>query len=1461
MRAPTTEQINSLTWVFQVDRVKNLPKEVPTRIEISGAQLLDAICSEKLLVRVVDASPELKEKPAIGVLTLGLTSLIHDATALEGDFEFTLESEYLSLMNSASDPEEKCSIEFVLRSSAPLGFPEDAGDWNIFSVKVDEVARLPPSLAAYGVTAAQDADSHPFTYSVHILGCKIGGGRLVLPPAGEEKKAGDKSLAQVKSKGAAEKLASTKSEKSEKAARREGGEAAPASSASSLAASSKGEFESDISHSRVFEEEDLPQRVDLDSDAQAPHVTWSAQREARFYRGRQFLSQLLCTVDSAAGLWAFVTLRPKRELDEKATKGGAKHAKAPPPKGKAATKVDSQALVEVCRRYTGRARIPLEDLRRAGACEVSGTFELESVQLAPANGEETLLSPAAILEGGDRAKKTETGSSLASSVDTPRDTFEENKTTLKIKIQLKFPLQPLEPRDLLPLAPSPDLSAKTAEGTSSSRVCCSASPQETRRERNEFARRGNGGGSWGGGPMPSQGSQLPWETFLSKRSLGEFKACVEKGIQWIAHEMSRNLPEDRQRLLARTLANEAEAVESERTQARSEKGRSETTLRPGEAGGTSSGTRGNSRQAAEGDRDPDPKELSSAFVQLLKANGCYDELFANIQRVVILVIRDRVRRDIGLAAAATAATRGYAARTLTEDMLQQKLDKFLSETFAFLVGTMQNIVNETSSHSQSLRQLAELYPPNSPLLSHVGAEGAEQAFARLAFEAEVTGDLARAIALHRRQLSPAERLEKPHGAAAASLWFALARLLLRCSESHVEEAEEVLWESIKAQGGTDKASSDTLLMLGCCRLHRGRYREAETAFSYSVKRCGGATRDTEFDPFPFSDERSHLCSSPFSSPAFALTVPPLRRQEERAQAAADGRGLSQGAATKREEEQRSEQRTRPPSFCVSDAKEEGRAPPPKILPLFCLSVCHYLAGNRAKFMKFLALTLKPAAIVEAERDLNEAECRQVAAGLRNLEEEKKTSEKAGSGAEDKLTVQNHANTKMWMEGLFDELEQMLPVFAKDTFYSPATVDYPTLSFLLMLLNFGLPTLCLSFVDRGDEFVHSQTAKSGLFTFIKAKALFLKKDFVGAARALRRLLGAEPRHRQALSLLAESYYRLRLVQVATHAFQQSIDFLEEPQDCVIYLRLGELMLMRKDYEQARAFYQKSLHYSTTSGGWLGVAVSLYRLGDLSAAVEAAITSNSQDRDRGETWGYLALCFLSLERSEEADMCTRFMIKKGLQRPQQQGGLAALGGAVTERKHSRIDPDNLFDDKTEITSIEWGGGLLVEVAHAYVGTRGPCGAETAETLARMVLEEEPGSPAARKVLAQALACQEHYEAALVELLTVMRCVVEEFKETWRRGLQRLHDLFYDAEDGVPEGARHSRGEQNFADEKHAAQLKLTEAFEQCQNLSLFCSRATAREASQIHRTLTEELSQLTLSSLAPGALSERELDSDL
>ncbi|KEP64578.1 UNVERIFIED_CONTAM: tetratricopeptide repeat-containing protein [Hammondia hammondi] len=1367
---------SSLTWSFQVKKIKNLPKEVPTQVEISGSHFLDGLCNKQVVFKIFDATPELKGRHVVAKAEVDATALIHESTELEKEILFSMESDYFALLGlSDEEVKETVSAEISITASAPLGPPEDRGDWNMFSVKVEEVCNLPSSLAHFGLNASQDLDCHPFTYSIHVLGAKIGGGSLMFPSVAVSEKT--EKTEQSSLLGKNEKAGRTS--KGVEVPEKKGGKKLPETrTKSSNEATSEG-----------------PEALSEGGPCvQSPAVSWGRNSETRFYRGRQFLSELLSTVDSVGGLWTYFLPRLKRERSEEKGKGNSKHGRVAP-RGKTATKGDtSQALYDACKHFAGRAWIPLDALRR-GEKEVEGSFEVVSFEFSR---DGRLPHLASALSSERSANKLESGTPE------PPATFADSGTRVKLRIQLRFPLQALEPR-CPPLFLPPSLASEKGESLSfasvSSAALSCAHARESEREKTSL-----------------RSSPFLWDSLPSKSSLREFEASVKQGVKWIARELSEHVSLEEQRILA-TAATRKTSKTREKTGVRLNRetphaGESPDSTERG-PGKAPSGNGDHTEEEGESEEERVRRE----FLQRLKENGCYDELFQKVKKSVTLVIRDKLRKDVSLATAVTTATRGRTPQTLTEDMLVQKLDKLLSETFVFLVDTMQQIINYTTTESHNLRELAALHPANVLCPGERESEGQEELLQRLAFESEVVDDVERSVQLHKQLIVLAEKRKDKK---AAVLWCSLARVLLRHGEHRVEEAEQALWESIRAQGSAEKASADTLLMLGSCCLHRQRYKDAEMAFASAVRRCGETETNAKAAALSGSPPAERL------SPSLSLSL--------------GGVGWHSGFARDHESGE-SQQEKSACSENASPRSSPASTMAPQVLPFFFLSVCHYLAGDTASFEKYLALAFKPAAFFESEKDLNDPPD--------ESEEEKPGNEKSGED------TQTSSTNPAWPEGIFDELEEMLPIFPKETFFEPATVDFPILGFLLLLLKFGLPSLCLSFFDRADDFVHSATSQSGLFTFVKAKALFLRKDFVGAARALREVLQSGPRHRQALALLAESYYRLHLVHPAVEIFLKSIDFLDQPRDSVIYLRLGELMLQQKNYEEAHKFYRKSLEYAITSEGWLGVAVSLYRLGNLPGALEAAMVSNGQDKDRGETWGYLALCLLSTDRVGEADMCTRFLIKNLKKNP--RGGLGVLGGATTEKIVRKIDPDLLLADCVETKYIDWGGGLLVEVADTYLRKKGHYGAQTAQALAERALHECPENAAAHKVLSQALAWQGQSEAALGELLSVMRYVVENFKDAYRQKRKCLYDLFYDVEEQQEAVHEEAKG---FTEQKLAVQAKLSEAYDQCQNLfPLLSSSEPIQEVARMHKKHLEELSRLTASSLEPGALTERELESDL
>ncbi|KFH02562.1 tetratricopeptide repeat-containing protein [Toxoplasma gondii VAND] len=943
---PQEHRNSSLTWSFQVKKIKNLPKEVPTQVEISGSHVLDGLCNKQMVFKIFDATPELKGRYVIGKAEVDATALIHESTELETEILFALENDYFALLGlSDEEVKETVSAEISITASASLGPPEDRGDWNMFSVKVEEVSNLPSSLAYFGLNASQDAECHPFNYSIHVLGAKIGGGSLMFPSVAVSEKTEKTEKSSLLGKN--EKVGRT-SKGMEVLEKKAGKKLPETRTKSSNEATSEG--------SDALSEGG--------AGAQSPAVSWGRNSERRFYRGRQFLSELLYTVDSVGGLWAYFLPRLKRERNEEKGKGNAKHGKVAP-RGKTANKGDtSQALYDACKHFAGRAWIPLDALRR-GDKEIDGSFEVVSFQFSR---DGRLPHLASALSSERSANKLESGTPE------PPATFADSGTRVKLRIQLRFPLQALEPR-CPPLFLPPSLGAEKGESLSFASVSSAALPCARARESE-------------GEETSLRSSSSLWDSLPSKSSLREFEASVKQGVKWIARELSEHVSLEEQRILATAATRktnktrEKTGVRLNRETPQAEESPDATETVPGKA------------QSGNGDHrdeegESEEEQVRREFLQRLKENGCYDELFQKVKKSVTLVIRDKLRKDVSLATAVMTATRGRTPQTLTEDMLLQKLDKLLSDTFVFLVDTMQQLINHTTTESQNLRELASLHPANALFPGERDGEGQEERLQRLAFESEVVDDVERSVQLHKQLIVLAEKRKDKK---IAVLWCSLARVLLRHGEHRVEEAEQALWESIRAQGSAEKASEDTWLMLGSCCLHRKRYKDAEMAFASAVRRCGETEKNAKTPSLSVSPPVEGL------SPSLSLSL-------------GGGVGWHSGSAREHESGESRQEK----SACSDNAS--ARSSPastmaPQVLPFFFLSVCHYLAGDTASFEKYLALAFKPAAFFENERDLN-------APPDDESEEENPGNEKSGED------TQTSCTNPAWPEGIFDELEEMV----------------------------------------------------------------------------------------------------------------------------------------------------------------------------------------------------------------------------------------------------------------------------------------------------------------------------------------------------------------------------------------------------------------------------------------------------
>lgn len=94
------------------------------------------VCSQKVVIKVLDFSPDLKEKPVLGTATVDLVPLLHDTCKIEAEFPLILHPDYDTVESELSTGHAAPVVAVTIASTSCLGSPEDLEDWNIFSVEV-----------------------------------------------------------------------------------------------------------------------------------------------------------------------------------------------------------------------------------------------------------------------------------------------------------------------------------------------------------------------------------------------------------------------------------------------------------------------------------------------------------------------------------------------------------------------------------------------------------------------------------------------------------------------------------------------------------------------------------------------------------------------------------------------------------------------------------------------------------------------------------------------------------------------------------------------------------------------------------------------------------------------------------------------------------------------------------------------------------------------------------------------------------------------------------------------------------------------------------------------------------------------------------------------------------------------------------------------------------------------------
>eukprot|EP00746_Dinoflagellata_sp_MGD_P164234 gnl/MRDRNA2_/MRDRNA2_92751_c0_seq1.p1 gnl/MRDRNA2_/MRDRNA2_92751_c0~~gnl/MRDRNA2_/MRDRNA2_92751_c0_seq1.p1 ORF type:complete len:1041 (-),score=303.25 gnl/MRDRNA2_/MRDRNA2_92751_c0_seq1:168-3290(-) len=357
----------------------------------------------------------------------------------------------------------------------------------------------------------------------------------------------------------------------------------------------------------------------------------------------------------------------------------------------------------------------------------------------------------------------------------------------------------------------------------------------------------------------------------------------------------------------------------------------------------------------------------------------------------------------------------------------------------------------------------------------------------------------------------------------------------------------------------------------------------------------------------------------------------------------------------------------------------------------------------------------------------------------------------------------------WFRGLSDDTFafEKLKLFTANKEASDEQITMNTVPYvecLQKLLTYGLPKLIFTFLDQVQA-LPPDVLELESFVLVEAKSLILEKDYEGAAHVLEKLQGTYGGQisQESWRLLGECYFQMQDFDKALSSLNQALSFEETFEDPAVYIRLGHVLLLKKRWKHARDAFLKSVRCRPTAEAWGGIAFAEYRSEDNDLCYEALCEANLLDNERSDIWAQLTLLHLRFENWSLADHCFRQCLLN--------------------------NPDS--DE------------LLLEIGIEYLKRDRP--PTVAEAAARWALKiRDTGQ--AHDVLADALAKQEFYEKAILELQVAIRLLYDQ--PDIRRGIfEKALQLCQDLND--PPLAESIHIAQKLADQRLQEQMNTTQA----------------------------------------------------
>uniref|UniRef100_A0A0P6JFB0 Tetratricopeptide repeat protein 18 n=1 Tax=Heterocephalus glaber TaxID=10181 RepID=A0A0P6JFB0_HETGA len=205
--------------------------------------------------------------------------------------------------------------------------------------------------------------------------------------------------------------------------------------------------------------------------------------------------------------------------------------------------------------------------------------------------------------------------------------------------------------------------------------------------------------------------------------------------------------------------------------------------------------------------------------------------------------------------------------------------------------------------------------------------------------------------------------------------------------------------------------------------------------------------------------------------------------------------------------------------------------------------------------------------------------------------------------------------------------------------TPVTIFMETIRFL-MKVN------AVQYVHRvlAHELLCPQGGPSCEYYLVLAKTHLLKKDFAKAEEYLQEAAQMDYLNPNVWGLKGHLCFLSGNHTEAKACYERTVSFVVDASEMhFIFLRLGLIYLVEKEYEKAKKTYLQACKRSPSCLTWLGLGIACYRLDELTEAEDALSEANALNNYNAEVWAYLALVCLKAGRQLEAEQAYKYTVK--------------------------------------------------------------------------------------------------------------------------------------------------------------------------------------------------------------------------